>query len=190
MLKYLILLLFIFACTTPKAADKVCGNFIKNTNSGEEVYWHKLPVKYSIDPSVPKEYIPSIEKSMEVWNKVLGVKAFEPSTDSVLTIYFFPKWDEDRKIEQARTTVGWYNSIPEKAIIKVNAEFFKFSIKDVPEENTVDFQSLMIHELGHSLGLSHVPMETMSVMNPSLFLQLLRRKLYPIDIQSITCRYK
>ena len=57
-----------------------------------------------------------------------------------------------------------------------------------PEKEVVDMESLALHELGHLLGLAHVPEETdaYSIMNPTLYIgEGLANRKYRNDIELI-----
>src|SRR5690606_33904804 len=105
-------------------------------------------------------------------------------------IYWLKEWDPSRTFEQARTTIYWYDSQIYEADIKINAEHFSYSFGDEPEVGRVDLESLVLHELGHVLGLAHPEDGSDSVMNAYLRSSYLRREPLPMDLSSLSCEYR
>jgi len=71
-------------------------------------------------------------------------------------------------MEQARTTIYWKGSSIDEADVRVNAHDFHYSIDDITPQDKVDFESLIIHEMGHVLGLQHIEKGHRSVMEALL----------------------
>ncbi|MBK7843247.1 MAG: matrixin family metalloprotease [Bdellovibrionales bacterium] len=104
-------------------------------------------------------------------------------------IYWLRQWESDRRTEQARTTVYWTGSRIYEADIRVNAQNFLFYNGDGSEIfSGVDLVSLMVHEFGHVLGLSHNEAAA-SVMATTLASGTLRRVPSKTDLDSIHCEY-
>ncbi len=62
---------------------------------------------------------------------------------------------------------------------------------DTFDDNEIDLPSVVVHELGHFLGLGHVQMEREpgSVMVPTIAAGVVRRELGPGDVQRIQSIY-
>ena len=72
--------------------------------------------------------------------------------------------------------------------MRVNADTFKYYEGEDTNFTNVDLQSLIVHELGHVLGLAHNA-TTGSVMNITLEDGQDRRKLGVVDLASLKCEY-
>lgn len=164
-----------------------------------------MPIKYRLHESVPPEAYASIQEAADLWNRMSAQPVIEivsveylgkPSTrDQVPVVYWMHEWEEDRYLEQARTTVRWVQDQLVDADIKVNAKNFSFFFHDQARESgSVDFVGLMVHEFGHALGFAHN-----SVAESVMFYQLRRgqerRKannglvFHTTDISSYQCEY-
>ncbi len=183
------------ACA-PRAQESC--NFVQNSY-GQRVSWAKDPITLYADNSVPAEALPSIRRAMETWNRALGGQALQlggwvsggkPGRDGSNVIYWFRAWQKDRPFEQARTTIHWMSTDIYEADIKINGENFSYAFGDHPVAGRVDFESLMLHELGHVLGLAHTPASEESVMHAYLRSSSLRREPMNIDLTSLSCEYR
>lgn len=109
---------------------------------------------------------------------------------------------------------GWYGSVSNNALaitqffavtktsggqqylemnhadIMMNYEHFNFSTGD-GITNAYDFETVVLHELGHLLGLGHISSFTAdAVMNPSLAINQKKRTLRSADIDYIESNYE
>lgn len=189
--------LFLQACGQQPSPQESC-NFVQN-NDFQRVSWgSNVPVVMYIDSSVPSHFFEAIRIAAGRWNQVVGREilkiggwtngAGQPSQDGANVIYFLNSWEPDRSNEQARTTVYWAGNRIYEADIRVNASDFKFFWGPESVPGRVDIESLMIHELGHVLGLAHTT-TPQSVMATSLASATLRRSLSQLDQNSIGCEY-
>lgn len=79
----------------------------------------------------------------------------------------------------------------QEADIVMNYKNFRFDNVD-PAVYDYDFQTVMLHEMGHFLGLSHKPTSfdrDDSVMYPSIYSSEEKRSPLPIDISDIASKY-
>ena len=197
------------ACSRKLNPEEPCG-FVQS-NELQRVSWKEnFPVRYMIHNSVPQEAYGGIRAAMDHWNLTMGREVFkieiygiggvnEPRQDNVNVIYWMTDWEIDRRSEQARTTIYWTGSRIYEADIRINANFpFHYPEEDLVSTQGeldrssiagVDFKSLMIHELGHALGLAHRE-ESTSVMQTTLASGIDRRQLSKTDVDSVMCEYE
>ena len=185
------------------------------------ISWHKkdLPITLSIHKAFPVEYLSDVERAVEYWNKefreTVGYEVFviderghtqqNPHHDSHSFIYWTtelpPGFYSDQEIiegiiKQGVTTNHWKGDYIEDSDIRINGKEVKFfTDTDKPEYRVgkVHMKSLMIHELGHMLGLGHNevkdPGGVASVMNPVLFPGVVRDVLRADDREALLYEY-
>lgn len=195
----IVLLAFIQACA-PKSQEE-CG-FVQNVY-GERISWKgQLPIVMKLHESVPEDYRESIVQAAETWNKSYGKKLFSIDKNDVVrgpvmsmkdtenVIYFYPSWETNKTTEQARTSVYWLGDLIKEADIRINAK--DFSYYDLALNNKapakINLQALVIHELGHVLGLKHKDTNS-SVMATYLASQSDRVQIAQTDKKSLSCEY-
>ncbi len=181
-MKHILLFVFTFLIGCSPAKYRICP--YNATGASARL---KMQVSIKLDPSVPPEFVSCISKASKVWNDYLNFEMFSPNGFMDLPIVWFSGPSDLKDGEQARTTISWTNDTIESVIIKVNARTFQYS--DNPEFTQVDCESLMIHELGHALGLGHID-DSKSVMNPTLPNAEIRRTLYEKEESAISCMYQ
>lgn len=111
------------------------------------------------------------------------------ANDGTNGIYFLNTWDSSESREQGRTSIKWNISKIRDADIKINAQNFKFFTED--EKDTagkISIESLMLHEMGHALGLKHIE-DSSSSMQPYLPSATSRNQAGDVDINSLNCEY-
>jgi hypothetical protein len=199
------------ACGRRSGPEESC-HFVQNSKS-QRVSWREtLPVDLYLDPSVPTEFVPSIQKAIGVWNAAgqlkLGKDYFrlqvgnkgssKPSQDGVSKIYFLNDWDTTRTTEQARTTIYWLGNRIYEADVRVNDKDFDFftTVDSVTTAGSatatrtqVHMESLVVHELGHVLGLAHNEASG-SVMQANLGFGSVREAPVTVDLNSVSCEYE
>jgi hypothetical protein len=192
-------ILFIQACGQRPPPQDSC-NFVQNSEAQRVSWKGRVPVKLHLHSSVPPQSVLPIEAAIDEWTRRLGHPFLqieltgvsgpaEPNKDGSSMIYWLRQWESDRRTEQARTTVYWTGSRIYEADIRVNAQNFLFYNGDGSEIfSGVDLVSLMVHEFGHVLGLSHNEAAA-SVMATTLASGTLRRVPSKTDLDSIHCEY-
>lgn len=194
-----------FSACSPKPQSD-CG-YVQNVY-GERISWKgQVPITMVLNESVPKEYEQAIVNAAETWNRTLGKTIFQidlskreqgtttTRKDTKNVIYFYDHWEADRPNEQARTSIYWKGDLIEEADIRVNAVNFNFyslanesaNVNSV-STGAVNIESLIIHEMGHVLGLRHNDKST-SVMATYLKSNTDRVKLSEADMKSLKCEY-
>lgn len=187
------------ACSRPLAPQESC-NFVQNPEQ-QRVSWNRnVPVKLYLHKSIPHEAYAAIDRAVEEINlkagkghdllKIIarGVDGpLNPAKDGYSMIYWYKEWDGNRS-EQARTTIYWQGAEIFEADMRINAATFSYNEGEDSNFTNVDLQSLVLHELGHVLGLAHNA-TTGSVMNITLEDGQDRRKLGVVDLASLKCEY-
>ncbi len=206
--------LWITACSPQKQDD--CG-YVQNIY-GQRISWKsKAPIPIYIHSSVPVSLKPAIYRAAATWETQAGRKVFEisddssklsptPARDQKNGIYFLPDWESDRSSEQGRTSVFWAGDEIQEADIRINAADFSFYDKNPSllvgslrlaksqsgSTTPVDgysFEALMVHELGHFLGLKHRE-DPGTVMATHLAAFTNRTQLADSDQGALSCEYK
>jgi hypothetical protein len=175
-----------------------CG-FVQNVY-GERISWkNNTPISFHIHESLPSRYHNSIEAAMEKWNQVTGRPLFKllsknyagdvkPRQDGVNVIYWMTTWESNKKLEQGRTSIYWVGNQIREADIRINASNFSFYLDTARTPVDVHFESLILHELGHVLGLKHID-EADSVMATYLLHNTKRVEVSALDTSSLNCEY-
>lgn len=180
------------------AAEADCG-FVRNSY-GQRVSWKKnIPVVLEFHKSFPAEYEDIIKKAADHWNEAAGMTLFRfAHTESVLpdtsqrdsknTIHWLLSWPESQKGLQALTNLYWETNQLFEADIAIDAQYFNFFSESPTTPYDIHLESLLIHELGHVLGLKHriaVPSVMVAVLNGAVT----RSSLTAADRETIKCEY-
>lgn len=173
------LLITITACAPPKP-EPSC-TFIQNAYS-QRVSWYYAPVELSIDYSIPIELRPAIYDAARAWSEAFGRELIRIVGSSYNVIYMSSAWDQSRPFEEANTRISWYDNTIYQANVYVNAANFQFYYET---GYGIEFKSLMIHELGHVLGLDH----SEGVMSPILPYDTVRWNIDEAILNNLKCEY-
>ena len=202
---------YLISCSPTPQKD--CG-FVQNIY-GQRIAWKtKAAIPIIIHSSVPVELRSAVYRATATWEKQVGFKVFsisedssplsgDPSRDKKNAIYFLSEWESDRKSEQGRTSVYWAGDQILEADIRVNASDFSYYDQDElvlvgsyglkklgqSSKDGYSFEALLLHELGHLLGLKHRD-GSATVMATHLAAFSNRTQLSSADEDSISCEYK
>lgn len=177
-------------------AQASCG-FLQNSY-GQRVSWKQTsPVLFYIDAQFSADEEKAMISAAKKWELVVGrpLATFQritgdvwaPSVDGRNTIYSLNDWPSSQANQQAVTNLYWASNHIVEADIKVNKKYFSYFF-DQTQSTAVHFESLMIHELGHALGLLHNS-EAPTVMWPVLALGQVRDTISSKDQGNIECEY-
>ncbi len=160
---------FAIQACAPKSQED-CG-FVQNVY-GERISWKgQYPVTMYIHESVPQQYVGAIVAAAQTWQDAAGRPLFNIVTNQRVTgpissqkdsrnvIYFLSTWEEDKAAEQARTSIYWIGDQIREADMRINGKFTYYwnqpGMATLTQASSVNIEALVIHELGHVLGLKH-----------------------------------
>ena len=196
LIRLTVLSILMVGCSKAPEPEDAC-NFVQNSQKQRVSWKSSVPVPLYLHKSIPLEYRSAFYDAVARWETRWGRRLFDivgidyrdgtASQDGRSVIYWSEEWSEDRRQEQARTTIFWRNDRITEADMKVNAKNYDYYSKEV-ETGTVHLESLIIHELGHVLGLKHID-KTDSVMNSVLPNYLVRDEIEEEDLKSMECEY-
>lgn len=201
-LRTLILVVFIsttsFMACQPMLAIQTPCDFLLNSQQ-QRVSWRgNTPIVLHVSPYVPPALMQSIYIAANEWNSNTGLNLIvidstptnsnTPQQDGVNGIYWITSGNQLNINEEGRTTYYWQDTSIFEADILINAQNYSFAPFGSSSSLSIDFTSLMVHEMGHVLGLQHIT-NAQSVMNPVLNVDTLRYMPYDIDIANVKCGY-
>lgn len=194
--------MFLASCSPPAAEIKEqasCG-FVQNVY-GQRISWKgQIPIRLLVDPSVPSQYMPALQSAVQTWNRgarkeVIRLEYASNALplvkgDGLNVLTFSSQWEEGRSSEQGRTTLSWVGDQIKDADIRINAKDFVFYAGPLVSDrrDAVNLEALILHELGHLLGLKHAD-STTSVMATYLPAQTDRVELTTSEVESLGCEY-
>lgn len=162
-------ILFIFftliSCAKPKP-DPECG-FTRNVY-GQNVKWRHLPIRLYINESISEYRKNAIKAAANTWKMFQIV-----SSNYDVNVIELSSWDGPTS-EQARASLAWTGDTFTTGTVRINLN------------HNPDLESLMLHELGHVIGLVH---KDNTVMDPYLGYTEIRNKLTQYEKDSVLCGY-
>ena len=191
---------FAAAACAPKQTDRNqadCG-FVQ-TVYGERVSWKSTaPIPLYVDQSFPPEMLPGLYRAIENWAEALGRPVFTvvqtgyqggtPRQDGVNVVYWLKNWDLNKSTEQARTSIYWLGDQIREADVRINGRNFSYYVDQPLSPGAIHLESLLVHELGHVLGLKHRD-DGGSVMATYLSSFTVRSQISKIDQDNLKCEY-
>lgn len=216
----------ILGCAEQPSAEEPC-NFVTN-NANRRVSWARTPIEMYADSNFTDGEIVQIEEAMKVWNDQFKADVFVLKGKAQPGQLPQPKLSADGRVisdgyngiyranesifeksaakdEQARTSISFRGDFIYEADILVDDSeiFFYDDHKIAASEGEISFKSLLVHELGHVLGLEHIEeaghslseksdkkVLVPSVMNPKLQNGEYRVDITDKDFESLACEYQ
>jgi hypothetical protein len=166
---------------------------------GVRISWKgSIPVNMIIHSSVPEKYDADILSAANRWNSAKGRTLITVTRDNSVSnligndrknmIVWSSDWDSSNLKEQARTSTNTDLSRIIDSDIKINAKSFNYSITAQSlGSSAVNLESLVLHEMGHVLGLQHFDGD--GVMSPYLPNAKLRFGLSGDELSELSCEY-
>lgn len=179
------------------ASQESCG-FVQNSYGARVSWKSNLPINIKIANDYPSEYKDALSAAAKVWEDAAGMTLFNITTSNEASsstiknnsnlVSWNTTWDESRNSMQAITSLYWTGNQITEADLAIDAKYYTFYISTPTESSQLHLESLLLHELGHVLGLKH--RNTMpTVMWPTLNGSTIRTTLDTSDIQSLKCEY-
>lgn len=180
------------------AAEADCG-FVQNSY-GQRVSWKSnIPVVLQLHKAYPEEFVETLKRAASHWNDVAGMTLFRferndslPSDavqkDKASTIHWMKTWSDTQKNQQAVTNLYWLGNQLYETDLAINNKNFNFYLDQPATTSEVHLESLLVHELGHVLGLKHrstVPSVMWTILNAST----VRVDPTSADRETIKCEY-
>lgn len=188
------------AVTQLTVQQKSCLGFETTGSNPLPIFWvNEFPIKIHLSTTFPEEHKTAVLEAIDIWNLSLNKMIFTlseerdrsqtPHKNNKNTIYWLNPWPYD--IERIGSTFlhTIQNNIKE-ADIAINAQDYEIS-----NENTIyiyqyNLRSLIVHELGHILGLDHNDESLSSIMKTHLDPTTLYHQVGHIDIENLNCMYQ
>ncbi len=152
------------ACAPQPEPEESC-NFVQNSQ-GQRVSWKHRNLSIGVDVNIPQRFRVAIEESLDEW-EIQSNKSFfgseivdmQPSEVAKFDISFVWRkdWEDDKRAEQARTLIKYKGDDLYRAVIYINNEHNDFYVSEADKDSReVHMFSLLVHEVGHALGLDHI----------------------------------
>lgn len=159
--------LIIALMSTTAMAD--CGGFFKKGK--HELRWEKIPIEVNVKPK-DTELLESTRIAIIEWEKATGLNLFTlKASNSTRNEIIIKKKLKENKNGNAK--VFYFNKF---------IDTFEMHIAD---KKRIDKISVLVHELGHVLGLDH----STGIMAPRLGKKEIKRKIDKKSTNKIKCMY-
>ncbi|MCB0377687.1 MAG: matrixin family metalloprotease [Bdellovibrionales bacterium] len=208
------ILFLMFAITTgcgQQLPPEESCNFVTNSLN-RRVSWYRMPIQFYVDDSLSNEQYDAVLKATEIWNSHFNGSVFqiigrtgqlpEPELDGqgrvipdgyngiymVKPELFSNSLARD---EQGKTSLSFRSDFIYEADILLDASE-NFYIGDQTLSSSsgkVELISLLVHEMGHALGLDHIEGPGNPVMQSKLRYGEVRHDITAAELDSLACEY-
>jgi predicted Zn-dependent protease len=176
-MKYLFLLLLVSGCSYNRT----------NCPHSSEANWESYPIKVKIDNSISLDRKNATLYSMSLWNNAINENVFtEVSSQEDIYITEVSNWQLDQ-LQEAHALLWWQNGLFTNGLIEVNIKNYLYDTGDIVARNKLSYESLILHELGHIIGMYHVDD---TIMDPYLSTGKIRLTIDSDIISSVQCRVR
>lgn len=186
----------------PPAPEESC-NFQQDAYL-QRIHWYGQTMMIFADPSLSTRHVEALQTAMAVWNDIFkntlgrkeifvygGVMA-EPTgaqKDGRNVVSMPAEWT-GKSVENAHTIVTAKGDAVIDADIELNGDKRFSESADEVKSNEIDLEALLIHELGHALGLKDLDNEEYTIMYGLLWPGVAdRRAIGPMDVDALRCEY-
>lgn len=184
--------------------------------------WQVTPIHIKVEESFNDQHIETLEHVIGTFNQIVGWdlltyhgQRIAPRKDSTtlyemqdvdgLRLYNRANWEGTGKWPFVLATTVWNTATDDKQIISTAEIHFNTNLylfvdalqvdpADAGTKEFVDFETLLLHEMGHALGLDHqsASRDRNSLMSPTVFIGpgLTNRSFSEMDIANIQSIYK
>lgn len=199
MIKFSVILILIslLGCASPSPQPDC--NFLKN-QFNERVSWKdQAPVTYYLHSSVPVEFRTSVEYAANKWNSaaqrtLITISPFvvpgpiNATRDGKNVIYFYTSNWSSKSTVQGEAKVNYFGDMFLDTDIILNGVNYKYYTLGNSVPDAVNIETLLIHEMGHTLGLMHSKDQD-SVMFGFLAKNMERTEIESSTVDSLKCEY-
>jgi len=211
MIQLILLIYIVLNAACAKAPGINEGPLNYKYYAGAPIAWSQLPIKLELHESFPNEFIRDLEDAIKVWESQVNRPLFiidwtkapvvgpiKPRQDRHNVIYYVTEdWlqisGHTSNVQAYVNTYDVGNEIIEGDLTINGLNFQYFSFHQLPyyiPPGYTHLQSVLIHELGHMLGLAHCPYIRNSVMYPYFPDGEMRTELTPTDIRNLRSVYQ
>ena len=186
-------LLILAGCSGMGSSDKTPSNCTGDTayllnSKCQKLHWDSLPITLTFSDNIPQNVRVNTIKAAAEWENAAGKTLFafdelggrSAEHLNMITITAENQW-EGAANENAKTFYLYEEQFLRQTII---------SIRDrVIQTAGIDTFSVILHELGHVLGLGHEETDRNSIRYPQLGMYESARTLAPVDIERLKTLY-
>lgn len=155
------------------------------TSKGAKRHWKALPIKICASKSLPDYFKADLIEATQIWNSEFPKPIFDAKCEASATHYK----PEDTKVQAVFLAKEGLASTGDplalaRTMTEYNEDTGEYSDADILlngnlynwKKLKIDRVSVLVHELGHVLGLQHLETSTTSVMNQYSYQSGIRRR--------------